>query len=111
LNTVVIKSVDRGKVTQAVYQLAQQLSQNHPEIIRMIWFGSWINGIPSPGSDVDLCVIVTNIDIPPRDRVSLYLPVGFPVGIDLLVFTQAEFEALDQISPGLKQAILKGKEL
>jgi len=80
-------------------------------IIRIIWFGSWVNGYPSPGSDVDLCLIIPRSDQPARDRISAYLPVGFPVGSDLFVYTEAEFEGLGRLSPGWQQEILKGIDL
>jgi uncharacterized protein len=111
LNTVVIKSSNRSKISQAVEGLVSELRQNFPEIKRLIWFGSWVNGHPSRGSDVDLCLVVFHSDQPARDRASKYLPVGFPVGIDLVVYTEAEFDRLDQVSPRWKQEIMKGKEL
>ncbi|MEN4099164.1 MAG: nucleotidyltransferase domain-containing protein, partial [Anaerolineaceae bacterium] len=77
-------------------------------ILKIIWFGSWVVGLPTPGSDVDLCLIVSKSDRPPRDRAPQYLPLGFPVGIDLFVYTQDEFERLEQSSPKWYQAITSG---
>ncbi|OGO32638.1 MAG: DNA polymerase III subunit beta [Chloroflexi bacterium RBG_16_54_18] len=111
MSSVVIKSIDRNKIHRAVNKFNRRIRLEHPEISRVIWFGSWIHGHPVPGSDVDLCLILNHTDLPPRDRISKYLPVGFPVGLDLLVYTQQEFELLDEISPGLKREILKGKDL
>ena len=106
-----IKSINRAEIAQAVHAYAYRLHRDFPEITRIIWFGSWVHGHPSPGSDVDLCLVISHTDLPSRDRASHYLPVGFPVGVDLLVYTQEEFERLDQVSPGLKREILKGIEL
>jgi uncharacterized protein len=111
LTTVVIKSIDRAGVNHAVLNYAQQIRRDYPEITRIIWFGSWINGQPIPGSDVDLCLILIKSDKPFRDRASSYLPVGFPVGLDLFVYTEEEFELLGQLSPAWKQEILKGMDL
>ena len=111
MNTVVIKSIDRDKVQTAAVDLAKKLRFEHPEICRIIWFGSWVNGYPSPGSDVDLCVIVSKSDLPRRERAVNYLPLGFPVGIDLFVYTEIEFELLSQTSPGWKLEIAKGIDL
>ena len=105
MNSVVIKSVDRDVIRQAVEAYAAQLRQRHPEIERIIWFGSWVTGLPAPGSDVDLCLILSSSDKPARDRISDYLPLGFPVGIDLFAYTLAEFEGL---SLGWKKAITSG---
>jgi predicted nucleotidyltransferase len=111
LNSVVIKSIDRKQIRNAVETYILELRSRHPEIVRVIWFGSWVSGLPSPGSDVDLCLIVSASDKIPRDRVSDYLPLGFPVGVDLVVYAQDEFERLRKSSPGWYAAITSGIEL
>ncbi|MHC4181352.1 MAG: nucleotidyltransferase domain-containing protein [Planctomycetota bacterium] len=83
----------------------------HPELERVIWFGSWVCGTPVPGSDVDLCLILSKSEKPFRDRVPDYLPVGFPTGVDLLPYTEAEFRRLRRDSPELYAAIARGVEL
>jgi len=111
LNSVVIKSTDRAVVTRAVAEHVAQLKAEHPEIQRAIWFGSWVSGLPTPGSDVDLCLIISTSDRPMRERVPDYLPVGFPVGIDLFPYTEAEFERLRTDSPAWYETITAGREL
>ena len=111
MHTVTIKSIDKEQIQRAVAAYATRLRQQHPEIERIIWFGSWVTGLPSPGSDVDLCLILTASDKAPRDRISAYLPFGFPVGVDLVVYTRAEFERLQKISPGWYAAIISGVEI
>ena len=110
-NTVVVKSADRAGVTQAVTAHVERLRRNHPELLRVIWFGSWGNGIPIPGSDVDLCLVISSPDIPMRERASDYYPIGFPVGVDLVVYTQEEFDRLAIESPAWHRAISTGQEL
>ncbi len=111
MSSVVIKSIDRQSIADAVESYVAQLRGEHPEIKRAIWFGSWVNGLPTPGSDVDLCLIVFSTDKPFRERIPGYLPVGFPVGLDLFPYTQAEFERLRQESPAWYAAIVSGREL
>lgn len=111
MHTVVIKSIDRERIQAAVHEYAAQLRLEHPEIQRILWFGSWTTGLPTPGSDVDICLILSHSDTRPRDRISKYLPLGFPVGIDLFAYTQDEFDRLQRSSPGMAQAILSGKEV
>ena len=111
LSSVVVKSIDRPLIEQSVETFAEHLYRDHPEIQRIIWFGSWVNGLPVPGSDVDLCLILAAADKPVRDRIPDYLPVGFPVGVDLFPYTEDEFEQLRQNSPGWYQAIISGREL
>lgn len=111
MSSVVIKSIDRQAVRQAVHAYAEDLRSHHPEIIQIIWFGSWVTGLPTPGSDVDLCLILSDSDKPMRDRLPDYLPVGFPVGIDIFAYTQDEFDRLRESSPGWHKAITSGKEI
>jgi len=111
LNTVVIKSIDRKRIKSAVEAYVAGLRLTHPEIERIIWFGSWVTGLPSPGSDVDLCLIISASDKPRRERLPDYLPVGFPVGIDLFVYTRQEFDQLGVESPGWHRAISSGVEI
>jgi predicted nucleotidyltransferase len=111
LNSVVIKSIDREIINQAVASFVIELRIKHPEVIRVIWFGSWVKGLPSPGSDVDLCLILSSSEKSPRDRIPDYLPQKFPVGIDIFIYTRDEFERLERTSPGWYGAIISGREI
>jgi predicted nucleotidyltransferase len=111
LNSVVIKSIDEERVRKAMQSYTAELRQQHPEIERIIWFGSWVGGTPAPGSDVDLCLIITSSDEPARNRISKYLPLGFPVGVDLFVYTRDEIERLRASSPGWYRAIASGEDI
>lgn len=111
MNSVVIKSIDRKEIELAVNAYIGNLRAEHPEIDRIIWFGSWVNGLRSPGSDVDMCLILRSSDKVIRDRIPDYLPIGFPVGIDLFVYTTVEFEQVRNESPGWYQVIKTGREL
>lgn len=77
----------------------------------MIWFGSWVTGVPTPGSDVDLCIVLADSDKPMRERITDFLPVGFPVGLDLIPCTERDFEELPKRSPSLYEAIMGGRRI
>lgn len=109
--SVVIRSADREGVERAVRRHVDRLRAECPQVRRAIWFGSWVTGNPSPGSDVDLCLILSSSDKPRRERVPDYLPVGFPVGMDLHPYTEEEFRRLETDFPGLHAAILSGREM
>jgi predicted nucleotidyltransferase len=111
LSSVVIKSASRSEIAQAVAAYVARLRAEHPEVDQVLWFGSWVTGLPTPGSDVDLCLILSSSAKPVRDRIPDYLPVGFPVGIDLFAYTRAEFERLRETAPSWYAAISAGQEL
>ena len=91
-----IRWVDPAGIARAVEELAASLRGQRPEITRILWYGSWIRGDATPGSDVDLCVVVSEDHRRPRERIPDYLPVRFPTGIDLTVVTEDEFAALER---------------
>ncbi|MBL7163205.1 MAG: nucleotidyltransferase domain-containing protein [Anaerolineales bacterium] len=110
-NSVRVISANKEEIAQAVKSHVTFLCQNYPEIVKIIWFGSWVNGIPTPGSDVDLCIVVTDSTKPRHERGIDYLPVGFPVGLDIHVYTVSEFESLPQTMPTWYKAIISGQNI
>ena len=90
---------------------AARLRAERQDVVRIIWFGSWTTGLPGAGSDVDLCVVVSHSDLPRRQRVPDFLPVGFPVGVDLVVYTESEFAALRGTQPAWLAAIEAGRDV
>lgn len=111
MSSVVIKLSDPARIRQAVRSYATRVRSEHPEVERVIWFGSWVNGIATPGSDVDICLILSFSDKSIRDRIPDFLPLGFPVGIDIFPYTREEFEELRLRSPSWYEAITAGREL
>lgn len=108
--SVRVISDSRTKVEQAVRAYVAAL-RRRPEVRRVIWFGSRVSGRPTPGSDVDLCIVLSGSDRPVRDRIPEYLPGAFPVGLDLFPYTEEELARLEQSSPGWYEAIQRGREV
>ena len=109
--SLVVKSSNQAAVEAAVRSWARRLVETRPEVRRIIWFGSRVNGVPAPGSDVDVCVVISDSDRSIRDRIGDYLPFGFPVGMDLFPYTVAELERLRTDHPSWYDAITSGVEL
>jgi predicted nucleotidyltransferase len=109
--SLVIKSNDQAAVEEAVRRWARHVAERRPEVRRIIWFGSRVNGTPAPGSDVDVCIVLSYSDRRPRDRIGDYLPFGFPVGIDIFPYTEAELERLRSDHSSWYEAINSGVDL
>lgn len=109
--SVRIRRADPDAIGLAVRLYAEHLRQEHPEVLSVRWFGSWVNGTASVGSDVDLCIVVKRAASRRRDRIVDYLPRSFPVGIDLFVFTPEELRRLQEEHPSFDQAIRRGVEV
>jgi uncharacterized protein len=103
-----VRYAEPEPIRKAVRDYVRDLRSEHPEILSIRWFGSWVRGDAVVGSDVDLCIIVDRSDKPRRDRMMDFLPRVFPVGIDLFVYTTAEFDALRTEHPSMRRAIDSG---
>lgn len=92
--SVKITYFDKERVRQALDSYVAALVAEHPEIERVVLFGSMARGGTVPGSDVDLVLVLSGSDQQFLDRVPLYTPDRFPVGIDVFPYTQAEIRSM-----------------
>ena len=106
-----VRYAEPEPIRKAVRGYAREVRSAHPEVRSIRWFGSWVRGDAGVGSDVDLCIIVDRSDKSRRDRIVDFLPRVFPVGIDLFVYTSAEFDALGAEHPSMRKAIDSGLEV
>jgi predicted nucleotidyltransferase len=102
---------DPARVEGAVRDFARDLRAKSPSVVRVLWYGSWITGTPTPSSDVDLCIVLRTDERRPRERVPEFLPTRFPVSIDLVVLTEAELRELAARSPSWHRAIMAGRDV
>ena len=109
--SLVVKSNNQSSVEAALRRWARHVGDSRPEVRRIIWFGSRVNGTPAPGSDVDVCIVLSGSSRSVRDRLGDYLPFGFPVGVDLFPYTERELERLKSERPAWYAAITSGIDL
>ena len=106
--SVRVRYTDPELIRRAVQSYARDIRTSHPEVRSIRWFGSWVHGTASVGSDVDLCIIIDESQKARRDRTPDYLPLSFPVGIDLFVYTEAELAQLRKDHGSFAKAIDSG---
>ena len=96
-----------------IQQAAQRLiaAARHP--LKVILFGSYARGDVGEDSDLDLLVVEKEIPDPTGEYVRLREAIGsVGVGVDLLVFSEAEFERRrDWCSTPVYWAIREGRVL
>jgi predicted nucleotidyltransferase len=92
----VIKWPDAGTVDRAVRRWAHEVTRNHEGVRRIGYFGSYARGDWGVGSDLDLIIIVAQSDAPFERRSVAWDTTGLPVPADVLVYTEAEWEAIDR---------------
>lgn len=90
-----IKWPDRPAVDRAVRDWARHTAECHAEVLRVGYFGSYARGDWGVGSDLDVLVLVRRSATPFERRASQWPADELPVPADVLVYSTAEWEALD----------------
>jgi predicted nucleotidyltransferase len=84
----------------------------HPEVRRVVVFGSLARGEAVPGSDVDLLAVLSRSDEPFLARIGRYVPSAFPVGVEIFPYTEDEVrKMLVEGHSFLRRALAEGVEL
>jgi len=94
LSSSVLKWPDLDSVRKAIAAWAEQAAPNHPELLRLGFFGSCARGDWGVGSDLDLIAVVSESSQPFERRSLSWSLTSLPVPADLLVYTRAEWESL-----------------
>ena len=104
--------LDRKRIRDRLREEAERLHQSHPEIERVILFGSLARGDAVPGSDADLLLVLRDSERPFRERAGAYRVAGVGVGVDVFAYTSRELaEMLDQGNAFVAQALREGVAL
>lgn len=106
LNSSIIKWPELEKVNAAVYSWAEHLVLSRPEIIQIGYIGSYARGDWGVGSDLDVIVIIKSSNQPFWKRALDFDLSGFPVPVDLLVYTQQEWREQAQQKTRFYQTVM-----
>ena len=93
-NSSVIEWPDLQTVDQAVRNWVEEQAQKRGELLRAGYFGSYARGNWGVGSDLDLILIVKNSSQPFLRRAQQWDVLSLPVPVDLLVYTEKEWQNL-----------------
>ena len=101
--------LDRPCLMERLRNTARTLSERHPEIERIVLFGSLSRGDAVPGSDADLLIVVSHSTEAFLERTVRYRPSGLDVGVDVVAYTREELAALLKAgSSFVRQALREG---
>lgn len=107
--------LDKDARIAQLRETARRARRTLPAIDRMILFGSFVRGIPTPRSDADILVVLQSSDaIRPIDRVPQVLAAmsPLPCPVDLFVWTAEEFRSAQREgTPLLREALEHGLDL
>ena len=107
LNSSVIKWPDLRTVDQAAREWVDQQVRSGRDILRAGYFGSYARGDWGVNSDLDLILIVRHSDQPFLRRALQWDILDLPVPVDLLVYTQEEWQNLAKQGGRFPQVVEK----
>lgn len=91
LNSVRIFWPDKEAVELAIQEYVNDLG-SRDEVLAVYLCGSWAKNSYTAASDVDLLIVVKENPLSPRERIPEYLPMWFPVSLDLFIYTEKELK-------------------
>ena len=100
LRSPVLRWPDLDAVDAAARRWAGRQPRLHPELLQLGYFGSCARGDWGVGSDLDLIAILAESRLPFEKRSLGWDRAALPVPAEILIYTLAEWEAL-QRSGGL----------
>jgi predicted nucleotidyltransferase len=101
----VLKWPDRETVVRAIRSWAPAEAERHPAALRIGYFGSYARGDWGVGSDLDVIVLVKEAERPFHERPLKWETSVLPVPVELLVYTEAEWEEMLRDGRGLAPRI------
>ncbi|MBI4330005.1 MAG: nucleotidyltransferase domain-containing protein [Chloroflexi bacterium] len=93
--SVKVTWLDRAQVIKSVKDAVHGLVRRHPEIVKVVLFGSLARGEAVPGSDADLLVILSEDGRTFRERMPDYMIATKEVGVDVFPYTVAELTKME----------------
>jgi len=94
LNLSVFKWPSRTQVENAVRAWAAIALKEHPEMLRLGYFGSYARGDWGVGSDLDLLVVVAQTQVPFERRSLAWDLSQLPIPAELLIYSQPEWRRM-----------------
>jgi predicted nucleotidyltransferase len=96
LNSSVLKWPDDKSVIFALKEWVKWVTAQRSDIVKIGYFGSYARGDWGVGSDLDIIAVIKNTEIPFNERSAKWNVSKIPVPVDLLVYTEDEFESLKE---------------
>ena len=94
LSSSILKWPDAQMVDRAIRRWANEVGQHQKDVQRIGYFGSYARGNWGVGSDLDVVSIVRSSEQPFEWRAVEWDLTGFPVPVDVLVYTEKEWQSL-----------------
>ena len=86
------KFASRRQILDLARTTAERIAADHPQVTRILLFGSFARGDFGTRSDMDLLILLKDSSLPIRDRIAQFLEYcsGYPA--DVFPLTETELE-------------------
>ncbi len=95
LSSRVLRWPDAQAVEAAFRRWAEEAALRRSDVVRIGYFGSYARGDWGVGSDLDVVIVLDDSALPFERRGVEWDMLALPVPVDLLVYTQAEWRAME----------------
>ena len=107
LSSPVLRWPEPAVVLQAARAWAEGIRARQSGVVRVGVFGSYARGDAGVGSDLDLVVVVQADDEPFTRRAARWDVTRLPVPAEVLVYTEAEWNALHERGGRFAETLLR----
>jgi predicted nucleotidyltransferase len=90
-----VRFIDRDQVIQDLRRAVSEAKARHPEIVKVLLFGSFVQGTWTAASDADLIVVVRREFARLLDRGDYHISAP-GIATDSVVYSESEFERLSR---------------
>ena len=99
----------RSQMLQRARAMAERIRTTHPDVIRVLLFGSYARGDFTTHSDLDLLIVLKSSDLPMRERIGTFLEACSAYPTDVFPVTEQELaDRLHEGDPFWTQAVREG---
>ena len=96
LNSSVLKWPDTRAVVYALGHWTEKVVKGRKDVLKIGYFGSYARGDWGVGSDLDMILVLEGSEQAFEERPQGWNMSEFPVPVNLLVYTEAEWKSLDR---------------
>ena len=109
LNTSVLRWPRRDDVLRALHHWVKRVMRADERVVRVGYTGSLAAGEWGFGSDLDLILIVDTAQEPWMERARRLDALELPVPVDLLVYTESEWDDMSRQNRGPRPVVWVGE--
>ena len=102
----VLRWPDAATVTEALRRWADEAARGRSDVVKIGYFGSYARGNWGVGSDLDVVIVIEDSALPFQMRLVEWDTLSLPVPVDLLVYTESEWRAVERRSGPPRAAAL-----